>query len=173
MIRYDASNHAVYSTEIGRIASQYYISVGSIINFNELTISASGKKVQFIDFEDIMCLIASAKEFEQLRIRPEEEEEIERCKKELPLALKYRESETVRSVAQVKVLLLLKFYLARVSVRAHSLISDTAYVIENAERISRALFEIEVYRQHSESSLRLLSIAKCITKRCWEGMTIL
>ncbi|KNH09493.1 RNA helicase [Perkinsela sp. CCAP 1560/4] len=170
MIRYDESSCKLHSTELGRIASHYYISYESIASFNEITLGPNGDFRQITDEEELLRLIASCQEFREMRVRPEEEDEIAELMKKLPFALRCRKTMDSCTGPQVKVIMLLKFYFSRLVPQVHSLVSDTFYIIQNVERICRALFEIEVYRQHSESSLRLLVLAKCISKHCWADM---
>ena len=169
MVRFDEKTCSLNPTEIGRIASHYYIDCTSITIFNESLQNVKGEQVQVTDDEHLFAIISSCRDFQCLRIRPEEEDELHRLEQKLPFVMRQRNLSESCGSTQLKVILLLKFYLARLNPDLHSLTSDTLYIIDNVQRVCRALFEIEVHRQHPESALRLLSFAKCVERRCWES----
>lgn len=60
---------------------------------------------------------------------------------------------------------LLQSYISRAHVEDFALVSDTAYVAQNAARIARALFMIALNRRWGHLCLVLLSVCKSIEKR--------
>lgn len=63
--------------------------------------------------------------------------------------------------------ILLQSYITRASLDDFTLVSDTAYVAQNAARIVRALFEIALNRSWGPVTSVLLSLNKAIDKRMW------
>jgi hypothetical protein len=73
MMRYDAKSGALYMTELGRIASHFYISHGSINTINENLKSA-------MTIQEVLLLIAECAEFESLKVRDEEMPDLEKLR---------------------------------------------------------------------------------------------
>ena len=70
-----------------------------------------------------------------------------------------------------KVNILIQNHISRGSIRSFSLISDSNYVITNASRISRALFEIVLRKNWPLLAGRLLKLAKSIERQMWDFET--
>jgi replicative superfamily II helicase len=62
---------------------------------------------------------------------------------------------------------LLQSYISNAYLEDFALVSDCAYVAQNAGRIVRALFEIALNRNWGPTASVLLSINKAIEKRMW------
>ena len=67
--------------------------------------------------------------------------------------------------AHVKTNILLQAYISRANLEDFALVSDSAYVAQNAARICRALFMIALNRRWGHLCHVLLSIGKSIEKR--------
>eukprot|EP00796_Vickermania_ingenoplastis_P004309 gene4310-3124_t len=137
MVRFNEATGSVEATDLGRIASHYYLTHETIGEFNERMRKPDGTWLDSIDMGVAMTIVASANEFEQLRVRDEE------------------------------VTTLLKAYISRLTVEAHSLAADMNHIIQNVPRIARALFEIELQRGHPMSTYVFLTLCKCMEHRCW------
>ncbi|KAI8453615.1 hypothetical protein BY996DRAFT_8493291 [Phakopsora pachyrhizi] len=59
----------------------------------------------------------------------------------------------------------IKAYISRLHVEDFALISDTAYVAQNAARIARALVDIGVWKKLADTARVMIEMAKCIDKR--------
>ncbi|KAK4981978.1 putative steryl acetyl hydrolase mug81, partial [Elasticomyces elasticus] len=68
---------------------------------------------------------------------------------------------------QGKTNVLLQSYISRANLQDFTLVSDTAYVAQNAARICRALFMIALNRRWGYQCLVLLSMCKSIEKQIW------
>jgi activating signal cointegrator complex subunit 3 len=94
-IRYDRHNLILESTELGVICSHFYVNCATMekfckyLNFyedlnllshenNRASVDAQGD----IEDQDLLAILAQASEFEQLQVRPEEAEELEKCTKQ-------------------------------------------------------------------------------------------
>ena len=61
--------------------------------------------------------------------------------------------------------------MSQARIRSFSLISDCAYVAQNASRLLRGLFEVAIRRGWPTMSYRLLNLCKMIDKRAWPDTT--
>lgn len=170
MVQFNEVTGSVESTDLGRIASHYYLTNETIKEFNERMRKPDGTFLETMDMGLAMTIIASATEFEQLRVRDEEVDELQKLHDSMPKTVKnYRivqESVDETSV-HWKVTTLLKAYICRLSVETSSLAADINHITQNVPRIARALFEIELQRGHPVSTYVFLTICKCIEHRCW------
>lgn len=159
MIRYDARTGDLSATDLGRIASHYYLKYDTVEIFNEL-------QKPIMTETEILAMISRAQEFEQLKVRDDEMNELDELMRECEL-VPQGGVENVHG----KVNILLQTYLSRGRVNMASLISDQAYVTQNAMRIARALFEIMLRRNNAIMAGRLLQIAKMFEAQQWNFLT--
>ncbi|XP_039972901.1 activating signal cointegrator 1 complex subunit 3 [Xiphias gladius] len=156
MIRFEERTGYFASTDLGRTSSHFYIRYNTIETFNEHFNSQRTEA-------DILSIVSKAEEFEQLKVRDEEMEELEQ------LLCNYCELPAAGGVENGygKVNILLQTYIGRGEVDSFSLISDLSYVAQNAARIIRALFEIALRKRWPAMTYRLLTLCKVIDKRLW------
>lgn len=106
--------------------------------------------------------LAQATEFKQLDARKEEFEEM----KQLCAEARYFEvDKACYNEAHTKVLCLLEAYLKKRTIRTFSLISDMAYIVQNAARLLRAMFEIALQKNYSELVKSCLRWCQILDKR--------
>ncbi|NWH78990.1 ASCC3 protein, partial [Piaya cayana] len=156
MIRFEERTGFFSSTDLGRTASHYYIKYSTIETFNELF---DAHKTE----GDILAIVSKAEEFEQIKVREEEIEELytllnDFCELPAPGGVENNYG---------KINILLQTYISRGEMDSFSLISDSAYVAQNAARIVRALFEIALRKRWPAMTYRLLNLSKVIDKRLW------
>ncbi|XP_072535818.1 activating signal cointegrator 1 complex subunit 3 [Salminus brasiliensis] len=156
MIRFEERTGYFASTDLGRTASHFYIKYNTIETFNELF---NAQKTE----ADILTIVSKAEEFEQVKVRDEELEELE------SLLCNFCQLPAAGGVENGygKINILLQTYISRGGVDNFSLISDLSYVAQNAARIMRALFEIALRKRWPAMTYRLLSLCKVIDKRLW------
>jgi replicative superfamily II helicase len=131
MIRYDAASGNLSVTDLGRVASQFYIRAESVSRFNQML----QRNVSPSD-ADLVGIICNAHEFENVKVRPEELDEIDKLKKyDCPLGVKIPVEEF-----SGKCSVLMQSYISCAKVNSFTLISDTNYIASNAGRVARALF---------------------------------
>lgn len=70
MIRFDERTSYLHATDLGRTASQFYIKYDTVEVFNEML-----KPV--MNEADILAMLAKAQEFEQLKVRDDELDELD------------------------------------------------------------------------------------------------
>eukprot|EP00804_Cyclotella_cryptica_P005774 CCRYP_000100-RC/>CCRYP_000100-RC protein AED:0.06 eAED:0.06 QI:2796/1/1/1/0.9/0.76/21/2629/1339 len=157
MIRYNPNSGNVAVTNLGRVASHFYIRNESIATFNELL----DKNFSPTD-ADLCHVMCCADEFENIRVRPEELDEVDRLKKECPIKI-IAPVEEFSGKANV----LLQAYISRARVTSFTLISDTNYIASNASRVARALFEMCLKSGRASAALKFIRLAKSVDHRFW------
>mmetsp|Transcript_22044 Transcript_22044/g.47942 ORF Transcript_22044/g.47942 Transcript_22044/m.47942 type:complete len:2140 (-) Transcript_22044:37-6456(-) len=159
MVRYNPDSGNLAVTNLGRVASHFYIRNQSVHTFNEML---EKKRTSPTD-ADLLHVMCCADEFENVRVRPEELDEVDRLKKEsCPL-------DTFAPVEEFsgKCNVLLQSYVSKARVTSFTLISDTNYIASNAGRVSRALFEMCLKNGNAPAALKFLRLAKSIDHRFW------
>lgn len=116
-----------------------------------------------ITFEkDILSMTSECSEFQQLKVREEEMEELTRLADDCVTPVAIGVEDTMG-----KVNCLIQAFVSRLRVEGFSLVSDMSYVSQNVGRIARALFEISLKRGWALCSGRLLNICKSIERQIW------
>ncbi|GBE61423.1 DEAD-box helicase [Babesia ovata] len=156
LIRYHASSGEFASTDLGRIASKYYVDFETIYNFaislnpklhassvsyedsfvNNVEISYTPKQT-FINDEYILERLCECKEFETLIYRNDELEELT----DLMAASVYKPRRGLNHIT-TKISLLIDAHISRRTLRTSSLMSDMNYVIQNTGRLLLAYFDV-------------------------------
>ncbi|XP_054714411.1 activating signal cointegrator 1 complex subunit 3-like [Uloborus diversus] len=161
MIRFDPTNGFLHITDMGRTASHFYVNTETIIRFQSKL-----KPNTFLTDCEIFKLISTAQEFDQLKVRDDEMVELDHllhsCWLEVGLGSENPEG---------KINILLQTYLSRIPLDGFSLISDQAYVVQNATRIVRALFEVSLRRCWSMLTASFMRISLMIEKQQWSFQT--
>lgn len=153
MIIYDERTDFLTSKDLGRIASNFYISHRSVEVFNTMLKRKMSEA-------DVFAMIASATEFSQMQSRDTEQQELDQLKHfSSPCQVKSEASTTPG-----KVNILMQGYISRASVDDFALVSDTNYVATNGSRVCRALFEIALSRSWPSASV-ILTVSKMLEKR--------
>ncbi|XP_059178780.1 activating signal cointegrator 1 complex subunit 3-like [Physella acuta] len=156
MIRFDERTNYMFSTDLGRIASNFYIKYDTVETINQML-----KPVMTEDH--ILNLVSNAQEFEQIKLREDEMEELDRLNSDGCEVIVIGGKENTHG----KVNILLQSYISRTNVESFSLVSDMAYVAQNAGRIMRALFEVALKNGNPLLAAKLLEMCKMVDKRIW------
>eukprot|EP00981_Chlorochromonas_danica_P013205 scaffold5974_cov158-Ochromonas_danica.AAC.6 len=153
MARYDKRSGNLATTDLGRIASHYYIKHSTIESFNRML-------SPHLLHPEALHLLCSSAEFDQLKSRPEELSELDELKKSVFVKVKGAADET-----SYKVNVLLQAFLGQSKISSFTLQSDSNYVAQNGSRISRALFEICLKRGWATLARYYLTVSKSIDRR--------
>ncbi|KAL7670074.1 hypothetical protein ACOME3_005012 [Neoechinorhynchus agilis] len=159
MVRFDPLNEYLFATDLGRIASHFYIRYETIELINERMDSV------LMTDSDVLDLVANASEFRQLKVRDDETAELDRLYEdecEIPLA-----KAAQATTGDTKAFVLIQAYMSQAEVKTHSLNADINYVSQNAGRILRALFLIAIKRNRALMASRCLLMARAFQQRCW------
>ena len=164
LIRYVMKTGQVHSTELGRIASNYYMSYKTVDNFN--------KTLREGMFEDeFLNVFAKSDEFSNLKVYDEEKKELE----ELAYKFKMITRNQIKDVDITdipKPILLLQTYLkGGYEFRTSSLHMDCAYVVDNSPRIMRAMIEICLHKHFIQTTVLCMNYMKLIEKRVFPRTT--
>ncbi|XP_053995787.1 activating signal cointegrator 1 complex subunit 3 [Hylaeus anthracinus] len=160
MIRYNINTGDLSTTDLGRIASHFYLKYDTIEIFNELM-------KPIMNEAEILALISHSQEFQQLKVRDDELNELDYLKREYCNLIPQGGSENIHG----KVNILLQTYVSRGRINAFSLISDQSYITQNAIRICRALFKIMLRRNNAIMSGRLLEMSKMLELQQWSHIS--
>jgi len=134
MIKYDRRTGNFQVTDLGRVASYYYVTHSSMATFFEHL------KPTMSDIE-LFRLFSLSSEFKFMIVRTEEKIELEKLLERVPVPVKESMEEP-----SAKVNVLLQAYISQLKFEGLALISDMVYVQQSASRILRALFEIILKR---------------------------
>ena len=156
MIIFNEMTEELRAKDVGRIASQYYVLQTSIEIFNNMMSAKATEK-------DVLKMISMSGEFDNVQSRDNESKELARLKDE---ATRFDVMGGI-DTSSVKTNILLQSYISRARVDDFALVSDSAYVAQNAARICRALFMIALNRRWGHQCLVILSLCQSIEKRIW------
>lgn len=170
MIIFNERTDELRAKDVGRIASQFYVLHSSIEIFNTMMRPQASEA-------DILKMISMSGEFDNIQSRENEAQELNRLRNESVVT----EIEDRKAGAQgskdekeqriienhAKTNILLQSYISRAKLEDFALVSDLAYVAQNAARICRALFMIALNRGWGYQCQVLLSMCKAIEKQIW------
>ncbi|CEP21995.1 unnamed protein product [Cyberlindnera jadinii] len=159
LVVYDETSGKVTSTELGRIASHFYISYDSMSFYNKQLKSYS-------TIIDVFRIFSSSSEFKLIPIRQEEKSEITKLVERAPIPIK-EDIHDPRTKANV----LLQSYIARLSLEGFALNADMVYITQSAGRLLRAIYEIALHKKWSGLTTIALDLCKMVEKRLWLSNT--
>ncbi|RPB01060.1 Sec63-domain-containing protein [Choiromyces venosus 120613-1] len=159
LIKYDKKTGKLQSTELGRIASHYYISHNSMFTYNIHLQSA-------LTTIELFRVFALSEEFKYIPVRSEERLELSKLLTRVPVPVKESIEEP-----QAKINVLLQAYISRLKLEGLALMADMVYVTQSAGRILRAIFEICLKRGWASVTKTALDLCKMAEKRMWPTMT--
>jgi len=159
LIRYDKRGGGLQATDLGRIASQYYVSHGTVKAFHEHL------KPQMGDIE--LCrLFSLAEEFKFVSVRQEEKIELATLAERVPIPVKESIEEPT-----AKINILLQAYISNMSLEGFSLSADMVYITQSAGRLLRCIFEIVLKRGWAQLCEKSLNLCKMAGKKTWSSQT--
>ncbi|PIA32529.1 hypothetical protein AQUCO_04400019v1 [Aquilegia coerulea] len=159
LVKYDRKSGYFQVTDLGRIASYYYITHGTISTYNEHLKPTMG------DIE--LCrLFSLSEEFKYVTVRQDEKMELAKLLDRVPIPIKESLEEP-----SAKINVLLQAYISRLKLEGLSLMSDMVFITQSAGRLMRALFEIVLKRGWAQLAEKALNLCKMVTKRMWSVQT--
>lgn len=130
MVNFHPQSGNLGMTTLGRVAAHFYIQAESVMTFNE-----SMALKPFPTDSDLLMLVASATEFENVRVRPEEQSELDDLQQKCPLELAGPINDSV-----TKTFVMMQMFISRIRPKSFTLISDTNYIASNAGKPTHELF---------------------------------
>lgn len=159
LVKYDKKTGRLQSTDLGRVASHYYITHNSMLTYN-LHIQPSVSPIE------LFRVFALSDEFKYIPVRQDEKLELAKLLGRVPIPVK----ETIDE-PQCKINVLLQAYVSRLKLEGLALMADLVYVTQSAGRILRAMFEIALKKGWSSVAKDALDLCKMAEKRMWPTMT--
>ncbi|KAF6139782.1 hypothetical protein GIB67_042345 [Kingdonia uniflora] len=159
LVKYDSKSGYFQATDLGRIASFYYITHGTIATYNEHLKPTMG------DIE--LCqLFSLSEEFKYVTVRQDEKMELAKLLERVPIPIKENLDEP-----SAKINVLLQAYISQLKLEGFSLTSDMVFITQSAGRLLRALFEIILKRGWAQLAEKALNLCKMINNRIWSVQT--
>jgi replicative superfamily II helicase len=152
---YEPRSGSVKPTDLGKIASYYYITFRTMSKFSAVL-------KPYINDIDLLRAFSSADEFRNIPVRAEEKIEMAKLLDRVPIPIKEAADDPL-----AKVNALLQCYISRVQIEGLALTADLVYISNSAGRLIRALFEICSGRGWSKASRLTLDFCKIIERRQW------
>lgn len=159
LIKYDKKTGKLQATELGRIASHYYITHGSMLTYNH-HLQPSITPIE------LFRVFALSDEFKYIPVRQEEKLELAKLLGRVPIPVKESVEEP-----HAKINVLLQAYVSRLKLDGLALMADLVYVTQSAGRILRAIFEITLKKGWSSVAKTALELCKMAEKRMWPTMS--
>ncbi|KAF2754265.1 pre-mRNA splicing helicase-like protein [Pseudovirgaria hyperparasitica] len=159
LVKYEKKSGKLTPTELGRIASHYYITHNSMHTYNQ-HIQPS------ISTIELFRVFALSEEFKYIPVRQEEKLELAQLLSKVPIPIKEGIEEP-----QAKINVLLQAYISRLKFEGLALMADLVYVTQSAGRILRAIFEISLKKGWSSVTKLTLDLCKMAEKRMWPTMS--
>eukprot|EP00879_Flechtneria_rotunda_P006108 GHRR01006421.1.p1 GENE.GHRR01006421.1~~GHRR01006421.1.p1 ORF type:complete len:1855 (+),score=687.13 GHRR01006421.1:742-6306(+) len=159
LIRYDRRTGNFQVTDLGRIASHYYITYTTLAAFN------SHLKPTMGDIE-LLRLFSLADEFKFMIVREEEKLELAKLIDRVPVPVKESLDEP-----SAKINVLLQAYVSNLKLEGLALSSDMVYVTQSAGRLMRCLFEICLKRGWAGLTEKALTLCKEVNHRMWSSQS--
>ena len=158
LIKYDKKLGKIQVTELGRIASHYYISHNSMSIYNQ-------HLKPMMSIVDLFRVFALSDEFKYIPVREEEKLELQKLLERVPIPVKESVEEPT-----AKTNVLLQAYISQLKLEGFALMADMVYITQSAGRILRAIFEICLKREWAQLSRKALELCKMVTHRIWLSM---
>lgn len=159
LVKYDKKSGKLQATELGRIASHYYITHTSMLTYNH--------HIQpMITPIELFRVFALSDEFKYIPVRQDEKLELAKLLGRVPIPIKESIEEP-----QAKINVLLQAYISRLKLEGLALMADLVYVTQSAGRILRAIFEISLKKGWASVAKTALDLCKMAEQRMWPTMT--
>ena len=159
LVKYEKKTGRMQSTELGRIASHYYITHNSMMTYNQHIQPSIGQIEMFRIF-------ALSEEFKYIPVRQDEKLELAKLLSRVPIPVKEGIEEP-----QAKINVLLQAYISRLKLEGLALMADLVYVTQSAGRVLRAIFEICLRKGFASVAKMALDLCKMAERRMWPTMT--
>jgi len=159
LVRWDPRSGALRPTDLGRVASRFYVTHTTMATFHAHLRPSMGDI-------DIMRVFALADEFAQVVVREEERGDISRLLERVPIPVK----ESAEDPA-AKINVLLQAHVSRLPLGSTAVGADVSFVTQSAARLMRCLFEICLRRGWAPLADKTLALSIMVQRRLWGSQT--
>ncbi len=159
LITYNRRTGALASTDLGRIASDFYVGHRTMAIYVENVHPLMGDI-------DLLRLFSLSGEFKHMRVREEEKLEVQRLSEIVPIPVKDSLDE-----ASAKVNVLMQAYISNIRLDGLVLKADMVYITQNAARLTRALLQIIIQKRWAALADKCLRLCKMVDKKQWASQT--
>lgn len=159
LVKFDRKSGMLQSTDLGRIASYFYISNESIATYTDLMRPTMNEV-------DLLRVFSLSSEFKFLRVREEEKLELTKLLARVPIPIKESVEES-----SAKVNVLLQSYISRLKLEGFAIASDMIFIQQSAGRLLRALYEIALRKGWALLSLKILDLCVIVERRLWRSQS--
>ncbi|CCH61478.1 hypothetical protein TBLA_0E04240 [Henningerozyma blattae CBS 6284] len=155
LLIYNPDLDVVMPTELGRVASYFYIKHSSMLTYcKELNSNCS--------VSDLFRIFAMSDEFNYVSIKQEEQQEMKALLEKIPIPIQNDAEENI-----IKISVLLQTYISRFSFEGFAINSDMIFITQNAGRLFRAMYEICWRKGWAKQAKYLLDICRSVDTRMW------
>ncbi|WWD21866.1 hypothetical protein CI109_106354 [Kwoniella shandongensis] len=159
LVRYDRTTGIFQSTDLGRIASHYYVAYSSMAVYNK-------HLKPNLTMIDLFRVFALSNEFKLIPVRQEEKLELAKLIERVPIPVKEGVDEPV-----AKVNVLLQTYISQLKLSGFDIVTDMVFIQQSAGRIIRAMFEICLKKGWAGPMRAALDLCKMVERRMWKSMS--
>eukprot|EP00835_Amoeboradix_gromovi_P000169 NODE_6_length_48303_cov_0.387022.p1 type:complete len:1732 gc:universal NODE_6_length_48303_cov_0.387022:3792-8987(+) len=155
MIIYSYPN--CYSTELGLIASYYYISMSNMsVYYNQI-------KSHF-NIPQLLQVFANSGEFKYIPVRKEEELELKRLSGIVPIPVPTDSNSSNSN----KIIILLQCYISNHSLSGFAIQSDLTFIAQSATRLFKCMSEICLYFKWYSPFVSAMNLYKMTLNHSWD-----
>uniref|UniRef100_A0AAY4EQY7 BRR2 homolog n=1 Tax=Denticeps clupeoides TaxID=299321 RepID=A0AAY4EQY7_9TELE len=147
LIKYDKRSGGFQVTDLGRIASHFYITHDSIMTYNQLL------KPTLSEIE-LFRVFSLSSEFRNITVR------------EVQASFNATHPQSPQCIN-----VLLQAFISQLKLEGFALMADMVYVTQSAGRLMRAIFEIVLSRGWAQLTDKTMNLCKMIDKRMWQSMS--
>ena len=155
LVLYDVENDVIEATDLGNIASAFYINHTSMDIYNR-------ELDEYTSQIDLFRIFAMSEEFKYISVRYEEKRELKQLLEKAPIPIREDIDDPL-----AKVNVLLQSYFSQLKFEGFALNSDMVFIHQNAGRLLRAMFEICLKRGWGHPTRMLLNFCKSAKTRMW------
>ncbi|KAL8269770.1 hypothetical protein Esti_006299 [Eimeria stiedai] len=166
LLRYHKRAGRLDITDLGRMAARFYV------DYETARVFATELSKDCVRDADILRILGKAKDFEGLRIREEERNELDKLRQSRACRIPFQgDPDSI----PCKVATLLQAFLSSATLEASSLAADLNYVAVNAGRLSRALLTASLADTvgRTEEAEKVLEWAKAFERGFWPDACVL
>lgn len=155
LIEYDQNTKSLRATELGRIASHYYLVHESMSTYQQ-------NMWEGMHETDLFRLFSLSHELSHISVRPDEGAQLRELLACCPIAV----SEGPTTTA-AKVNVLLQCFISNMALVGLPLMSELVYIKDSAQRILRALYDVAVEKGFGLTARSVLRMFLMVVHRQW------